>query len=258
VIQARIFLLLLFAAAANLGATNVACPSTATAINDPTLQGGSPAGCTQIDMQFNLIEPVVAQVIDTSDASSAPGDANTYITGVGVAGGTGANSQGLEFSQLGVAFSGGDVDNVSFAEEWNYTFTIGVTDIGGGQISGAYLQLGELNLVNDAFILNVSETICPGTPTFSGACPGSSVINVTSGGAFNQDLALAAPTFTASAQFNVDIEFAGPASSFGLTNFEMGFDESTPEPATWLLMATALATISALQALRTRRSRKQL
>jgi hypothetical protein len=55
-------------------------------------------------MQFSLVEPVVSEVVNTAESSTAPTDATTVVIGAGSALGTGANSQMLQFYQVGENF----------------------------------------------------------------------------------------------------------------------------------------------------------
>lgn len=240
-------------------ATNIAC--TPTSINDPTIQGGSPPGCTQVDMQFSLLSPVAAQIIDTADASSVPTDASVGLTGLGIAGGSGGTSQRLQFFQIGDNFLA-ENNGGAIGEEWAYTFTLGVTDIAPAMmISGVYFDVNNMLLQANAQLVNVTETVCAGTTTFTGCTPVTTLdltafLNTFGGGDDNQDQAIAL-TQTAAVQVTLDVLVPVNGDAFGLPSFEVGFDEiavapSVPEPATLLLLGGALAGIAVVRLRRAR------
>lgn len=231
-------------------ADNSSCPSTPTAISNATIQA-SPAGCTQVDMQFSLMAPVVSELADFTQSSSDPSDSNVLIVGTGVAGGTGSASQGLIFSQSG-GFYGDDTSasgyNNTGNETWNYEFEFSVTDTAPGEfLTGIYIAANDLTRSGTVSDLQFVVTVINAAyiPAFSAS------------GSVND--AFANPVTSTMVYLDLYVNYTGAPSSFTLGSFELGFDEGpAPEPSTFMLIATALAMIGwarrrALTAARTAR-----
>lgn len=244
----------LFLAGAGLAsAGNTAC--SAAPINDPTMQAGSPPGCTQVDMQFSLIEQVMNLTIDTADASSAPADSTVAVIGAGGAFGTGASSQMLQFYQIGQNFQATDNTGIG-GQQFAFTATFGVTDINAfSSITGVYLAMNNMTLQNQATLNGITETVCTGTTTFAGCSPVTTIdptffLNSHGGGDYANDVAIAGAQLAA-IQFSLDVELSQNGDSFGLPGFFLGFDETlvgAPEPSTFVLLGTSLAGLAYLRA----------
>jgi hypothetical protein len=103
--------------------------------------------------------------------------------------------------------------------------------------------VNNLILQNNATVVSLSESICTGTTVYSGCNPVASISDTNSGGGFAQDIALAR-TSTAAVQFTMDVILPFADDSFGVGSFDLGFDETAPEPSTFLLIGAALAGIA--------------
>ncbi len=237
----RSFVFLAFASSVAVASTSNCPTNTTTTISNATIQA-SPAGCEQVDLQFNLLSPVISTITgDTASHSSHPSDSNVTVTGTGVALGIAANAQALIFGQNG-GFSASDT-STGIGQTWTYAFDFGATDlIAGHSITGTYLAFNNLVFHGATTAFSYLEFVCTGTNTFSNGCSGdffNGTVN-SSNTTFHSTLAL--PTNAAGVKLEIIINLPSTGSGFSFSSFQFGFDEgsSTPEPATWGLIAAGI------------------
>jgi len=217
------------------------CPTNnTTPISNATIQA-SPAGCLQVDLQFNLTSPVWTEFANTTNSTSNPMDSNVFVTGLGVADGQGANAQGIRMSQT----SGFFFDDTSSGNETaTYFLKLGVAD------QAAFDEITSFNLTFNNFD-NTSKEIpvaitlwCSGT-TSESSCPGGS-------GVFINDTNVATSftnTFTSPAtSFGLSIEiqtnYDGHDSvSFSSLDIQFNTQSTVPEPGALSLSLFGLAAI---------------
>jgi hypothetical protein len=222
------------------------CPTSPTAISNAAIQT-APAGCTQVDLAFNLTSPVVSTGGDLTQSSSDPSDSSVTIQGTGVAGGTGATAQGLIFSQ-NAGFYGIDSSVSGYQgtgnETWAYIFDFAVSETAPNEeLTGVFFALNNLVFTGS----KISPLVL-----ILGAGNDVHVEEISSSGTL--DFAFPAPVFSSTVHVEMYTNYTGP-SQFTLGSFEVGFDEAsaTPEPSSFLLTSIAAAGIAAIAARRPRR-----
>jgi len=225
-------------------ANSSSCPTgNTTTISNATIQA-APAGCQQVDMLFNLTSTVISQFADLMNVSSLPSDSNVDVTGTGVAGGTGANAQGLIYSQTGgIVFK----DTGSGNETIDYTWHFGVADQAANEVISA-IDLTYNNLaISGSDIVQAFLFECPGATEFSGcnSSPGTQLFQNNTGGSPNtfHDV-LTTPAASLGLSFQWIINFTGH-DSVTLNSIQFGFEtqSTVPEPSTFVLIACALLAI---------------
>jgi hypothetical protein len=238
---ALISLLGLILAASAFGNT-ASCPTNnTTTISNATIQA-SPAGCTQVDLQFNLAS-TVWQIFDNStNPTSNPMDSTVHVTGTGIADGTGANSQGIIFSQSSGFFFD---DTSSSGETATFFLVFGTADLAPNDVITA-VDISFTNYddksVDQMALLYFA---CPNTTVFA-SCPGSSDFfeDFPTNSLTSFHNTLSAPATSLGLHIEIQTNYEGHDSlSFSTLTVAFETQSTVPEPTSLGLSLFGLATI---------------
>ncbi len=226
-------------------ASNANCPSTSSGLGFSLNSGAynfneHPPGCTQINMQFDFGSGSVVALGSASnnaDNTTFPSDSSVSAAGSGVALGTGANSQLLEFTMLPSNFSANNSPGGVAQQHWDYTITFSVTDLNSATgIIGAFFAIKNLSPYGG---FAATETFCPGVTTFSSGCANKTVVSYTGPTSYN-----VGTFFGHSAAVQIEFnEVLNDGDGFSFDTFDVGFDEGTPEPASIFLFGSGFALV---------------
>jgi hypothetical protein len=228
--------------AANSFGNTASCPTNnTTTISNATIQA-SPAGCTQVDLQFNLTSTVWNIFANSMNSSSNPMDSTVHVTGTGIADGTGANSQGIIFSQSSGFFFN---DTSSSGETATFFLKFGAADLAPNDVITA-VDISFTNY-NDKSVdqMALLYFACPNTTVFA-SCPGSSDFfeDFPTNSLTSFHNTLSAPATSLGLNIEIQTDYAGHDSlSFSTLTVAFETQSTVPEPTTLGLSLFGLAAI---------------